>query len=1350
MWWLDPGKEVLNILFNRILAPYVENLDMNQVNYGIGQGQLTLHKLQLKKGALDKFRLPVDVVEGHLGKFTLSLHWMNLGNQPVEILIEDVYLLVVPSAEGTYDADEEEKRIQATKFERLENAELLHIQGKAEQAQGDQQQSQGLISSLIGKVINNLQVTVKNIHIRYEDKLSVPGHPFAAGVTLAGFTARSVDENWLPAFIGSTASVIHKLAKLESLAVYFDTDTTSLAGLSHAEFVKRFTELIAHGNQSPEHQFILQPVTGEGRIKMNNQVDKEIPRFDVQLLFDQIGVLLDDNQYRDVISLVDMYHFYIRQHQYQKYRPLQKELDENKPRALLRFATTAILEEVRDRKKKWTWTYFAERRDDRHRYVDLFKQKQMGPLTPPNTSTLEALEKKLSYEDIRFYRSIARSQLRKDMAWQRKQEEERQKKQQEQAKGSWSSWIWGSSSASSSSETSTTSLDTTFTGEMTEEQRKELYEVLDYDEKSALLAESFQAPRDALKARVVATLNRGSFALKTDPHGANKEIISIVSESLNSTFIQRPDNFEVTLSLGGFAIRDGTTTNTLYPLIVHVQESKSGVTTPIQDGKLISGSKDSEDPFFFLKFENNPLDERADSALTVKMRYMEIVYHRGYVEAIYKFFKPPASQLESVEALLDVASETLEGLRRETRAGLEYALQTHKTVDVQMDLNAPIIIIPEDITTNKCKHLVIDAGHISIESELANKAAIKEIQAKRKQQYTDEDYQQLESMMYDRLSVRLESAQFVIGNDLQSCLEALTSASHDNLHLLERINIDLQVQNSIVPTAYNLAKLKVSGHLPTLKVNLSDTKYKSLMRLIDVAIPKLDDDEAGQRPPPNPLAGPQPKSGFRLTSGLFGPTEQEYNVDDEGDKEDKPGIPVSTSMDDDEFFEAEAGDSNENPQLRQHTIELDFQVDILRASLSRSTSDGSEREVGSVSFEQFRLGFAMAKYVMNVDVSPGSSLHERRPVWEKASPTTYEGIDQSVDIKVSTVVVRAAPEPVISLYDFIMNTFVPNRSTPPPAIEAPPETTPTVDSPEPTPTVVQGAVEKIRVLVKLASVQVLLINDDIQIATLSLSTADVAILLRGSTLRVNARLSSLSLTDDSDVHTSLAEFKDILSIEGSNFADFQYQTFDPSDKETYKGYNSSVYLSTGSLKVHYLEQPLHDIYVFLLKLAEFKGLYDAATEAAVQRASEIERMQFNVVIKSPIIIFPSNPQESIDIFTMHLGEFNAHNSYDDVGGHIEAGVSGILLASTIYYNNTPSMLKLIDDININAKITQYAGIDRNKEFDRPDTQISVKISDVRLQLTQVSIVSSSNSLNPLPGCWMSPRISKAKYPNQPQ
>ena len=36
-------------------------------------------------------------------------------------------------------------------------------------------QTQGLLQSLITKAINNVQVTVKNIHIRYEDDMSVPG-----------------------------------------------------------------------------------------------------------------------------------------------------------------------------------------------------------------------------------------------------------------------------------------------------------------------------------------------------------------------------------------------------------------------------------------------------------------------------------------------------------------------------------------------------------------------------------------------------------------------------------------------------------------------------------------------------------------------------------------------------------------------------------------------------------------------------------------------------------------------------------------------------------------------------------------------------------------------------------------------------------------------------------------------------------------------------------------------------------------------------------------------------------------------------------------------------------------------
>jgi vacuolar protein sorting-associated protein 13A/C len=51
--------------------------------------------------------------------------------------------------------------------------------------------------------------------------------------------------------------------------------------------------------------------------------------------------------------------------------------------------------------------------------------------------------------------------------------------------------------------------------------------------------------------------------------------------------------------------------------------------------------------------------------------------------------------------------------------------------------------------------------------------------------------------------------------------------------------------------------------------------------------------------------------------------------------------------------------------------------------------------------------------------------------------TKHEGFDQDIKVSLSTFIFHAAPEPVISLYDFIMTTFVPEKSTsPPPPVSA--------------------------------------------------------------------------------------------------------------------------------------------------------------------------------------------------------------------------------------------------------------------------------------------------------------------------
>ena len=80
----------------------------------------------------------------------------------------------------------------------------------------------------------------------------------------------------------------------------------------------------------------------------------------------------------------------------------------------------------------------------------------------------------------------------------------------------------------------------------------------------------------------------------------------------------------------------------------------------------------------------------------------------------------------------------------------------------------------------------------------------------------------------------------------------------------------------------------------------------------------------------------------------------------------------------------------------------------------------------------------------------------------------YKGIDQNVDITTSTFVFRAAPEPVISLYEFIMTTFVPERSA---DITHSPVNSPQSEDGPAGQTETGNTSDKINVSLKLASVQ---------------------------------------------------------------------------------------------------------------------------------------------------------------------------------------------------------------------------------------------------------------------------------------
>ncbi|KAK9370251.1 hypothetical protein V1509DRAFT_617204, partial [Lipomyces kononenkoae] len=1283
-------------------------------------------------------------------------------------------------------------------------------------------------------IIDNLQVSVKNIHFRYEDTISAPGHPFALGITLAEFSAVSADESWNPIFIQDNVLTTHKLSKLENLAVYWNTDSEMLSEKPELQsMLDAFSRLIPHDKISPGspslHQYVLKPVSGQGRITIHKGSVSSIANSKAELFFDELGFVLDEFQYRDALMMVDLFHFYIRTEQFKNLRP--KTSVEKDPKQWFRFAGNVILREIHERRRQWSWAYFKERRDDRKRYIELYRIKVLGDTANPLTSTmadeLKALEWKLSFEDIRFYRTLANSQLRKE---RRKPKAIANAKPTElnqttSTTRSWWDWARGSTPANTepSSGTSSPTKETPpeDSAVMTDQQRKELYDAIEWDEEKKVSAEVLELPRDAVKLQFKVSLAMGSFALKNDPHGAATEILKLVFDTFSMNFLQRPDSFLVDLSLKEMTVHDGTTQGSLYPDIVRSKTVHPGIIhSQLLDVEPVDDEMRPEsDSLFWLTFESNPLDESADSRLTLKMGSMEVYYNRTFIEEIAQFFKPPKTHMESFGALLYAAGATVEGITNQTRAGLEYALQEHKTLNAKLDLQAPLLILPSSVTEHNAPCLVLDAGHISMVSTLVDKSTIREIQNKQSTQYQEDDYKALMALMYDKFQLNLESTQVLVGPSVDETIRELnnTNSTVKHFHIVDRINMNLLVEISILPKASNLTKFRVSGHLPVLHASMSDVKYKILMHLINSSIPnlsfsdieehsRLEELDLDFKTPPGQKTTRQASIDsqlarpfrFRSRSDI----ERSFEINDfigDGNDEDD---------DDDTFVEAEEGstqspaasdnrDRNGNSSdngYEQHTFEFNFTVDRVQGSLYRGGPDpsGLSRVIDDdfskshllvdIILDHFELAFYNRPYDMHAEVILGKlSVEDRieenpKPEFSrlissdsyedaqaneasvvskesnlfhikyskvsKESPeylTVFEGIDQNVEVSISTLNFVVTRKSILTLLDFLASTF----SSPPneqdddrlaeveESSDSETEVASTVHS--------SAAPDKMKLKLNLSSIVLVLNDDGVRLATVRFDQADVGIFSMGKTIRIGARLGNFTLDDHMCDEFGEAISTQLVSIQGEELADFRYETFDPNSiTVVYPGYNASVYFRSGSIKVNFVDESFRRIWQFLAKFAEMKTLYDSAREVAVNQASQMkdpDKIRFDVIVRTPILVFSrgclfDNPDKSsivrTDVVTVHLGEMYIQNTFSTLENgitgrstpvnKIHAGIRETRITSVFNFpEGVVQELQMIENLDVTFKMVY---VEHTPGVERPALEIVGSMSDVNLMLTE--------------------------------
>lgn len=689
--------------------------------------------------------------------------------------------------------------------------------------------------------------------------------------------------------------------------------------------------------------------------------------------------------------------------------------------------------------------------------------------------------------------------------------------------------------------------------------------------------------------------------------------------------------------------------------------------------------------------------------------------------------------------------------------------------------------------------MIVDAGHIQVDSDLANQELISEFKRKdSSREYTNEDYRKLENLMYDKFKVQLTQTKLLIGNDVQECLAQQQGKKEGQAHVIQRIDMEFLVELCILQGATQFTKFKVSGHLPLLSVDLSNTKYKTLMRMIDLILDSISTNDPSQPALPAPQYQAQEKPKNILAERLWGNSQHDIYVSDteteslaDSTFSDSSRPPTRQWQHESEPTSASSSVMVSSMKFEQEDFRFMFKVDKVQATVHETSQNDPNVDIllCELNLDTFDLDFVSRPHDMLVNVSlkslnvvdkmehgnefgylvtsdyvDESDLNKRstkdlvhvkymqvkkdHPLYEER----YQGFDQTVEITLSTLNIIVTRSSILTLYNFVLSTF-----TAPPAESEDTEGESEVQAGQLSEATTGSDVASqqsqanessntIKVTIHMDSLDLILNDDGKRLGTGVLSYGDLEVLLYPNTLKVDGKFGNFTLTDDTDgarkydLEHGMSNVY-ILDIAGEELANFTYETYDPK-AEAFPGYDSRFLLRMGALQFKFLDsaKPILD---FLSEFLEMKTVYDAAREAAYERAQQMQntdsRMHFDIAIKSPVVICPVGP--STDTITAHLGEIRAINEFGSVKrrklgdldsapcelsvSRIRCGLHSIGLRSrtTVVEDESEREreLPIIDNLDMTFAIESP---EKPAPEWGPATRIDGHVSDIRMALTE--------------------------------
>uniref|UniRef100_A0A0K0DCQ1 Ricin B-type lectin domain-containing protein n=1 Tax=Angiostrongylus cantonensis TaxID=6313 RepID=A0A0K0DCQ1_ANGCA len=410
-------ENIVAWVLNNYIGEYLENLNTDQLSVALLSGQVELENVPLKKSALRKLDLPVEVKAGLLGKLTLSVPITRLKSEPWVLKLFDFLLFVFYKPgdvfEGTisqlemifkaieptyldaklsevlvvigpltpdhrYDVEAVERVEQQKKEQMLDELEERH---KAEllsllDLPVPVSQDTWWGASLISTVLNNIQLILNNVHIRYEDNLSLPnGLVFNCGVHIQTMTVQTTNAAGKPGFVEPQNGVnVFKKLELKGFSLYWNSNQETIQNIGEA---RNLRDILAPEN--PNSAFIIHPCSAELRMERNSSkspLKGQIPRFKFFLRPNKITMEMSRRQIAELRALNREWARFERARQHRKWRPLTP-IGEN-AKAWWRFAYGRVTDEARRAQSRRSWHFALTRAQHLNAYCRAYRRRLLS------------------------------------------------------------------------------------------------------------------------------------------------------------------------------------------------------------------------------------------------------------------------------------------------------------------------------------------------------------------------------------------------------------------------------------------------------------------------------------------------------------------------------------------------------------------------------------------------------------------------------------------------------------------------------------------------------------------------------------------------------------------------------------------------------------------------------------------------------------------------------------------------------------------------------------------------------------------------------------------------------------